>query len=95
MNSVKENYKLVWDDWNRGHIRKHNVLVREVNEAFKSKETIKQSYLGRLVVVGKTKKNRLLTVVLSFEKQKDAYVVSVRDSSKKERKIYNGKNKTN
>lgn len=87
--------KLSWDEWNREHIKKHGVSEEEVGQAFKAKKVVTESYKGRLIVVGKTDKNRLLTIVLSFEKQKNAYVVSGRDSSKKERKIYNDKNKTN
>ena len=87
--------KLIWDEWNREHIKKHGVSKKEVNQAFKAKEVVIESYKDRLIVVGKTNKSRLLTIVLSFEKQENAYVVSARDSSKKERKIYNDKNKTN
>ena len=94
MKSVIE-IKLAWDEWNREHIKKHDVSEKEVCQAFKAKKVIIESYKGRLIVVGKTNKSRLLTIILSFEKQKNAYVVSARDSSKKERKIYNDKNKTN
>jgi uncharacterized DUF497 family protein len=40
-----------------------------------------------LIIIGRTRK-RILTIVLSFEKQKQGYVVSARDASKKERKVY-------
>lgn len=93
MKPVKD-YKLVWDDWNKEHLKKHKVSVREVKQAFKAKEIVQESYKGRLIVIGRTKKSRILTIVLSLEKQKNAYVVSARDSNKKERKIYNEKNKT-
>lgn len=82
-------YKLVWDSWNKEHFKKHKVSVGEVEQVFKAKGIVQESYKGRLIIVGRSKKSRLLTIVLSFEKQKDAYVVSARDSSKKERKIYN------
>ena len=87
--------KLIWDEWNREHIKKHGVSEEEVNQAFKAKRVAIESYKGRLIIVGKTVKNRLLTIVLSFEKQKNGYIVSARDSSKKERKTYNDKNKSN
>lgn len=94
MKTVK-GINLVWDEWNREHIKKHKISEVEVNQAFKAKEVVLESYKSRLITVGRTKKGRLLTIVLSFEKQKNAYMVSARDSSKKERKIYNDKNKTN
>ena len=78
--------KLIWDEWNREHIKKHGVSEEEVNQAFKAKRVAIESYKGRLIIVGKTVKNRLLTIVLSFEKQKNGYIVSARDSSKQERK---------
>lgn len=94
MNFVK-NIELFWDEWNKAHIKKHKVSVGEVEEVFKAKKVVRESYKGRLIIVGRSKKSRLLTIILSFERQKDAYVVSARDSSKKERKIYNDQSKTN
>ena len=87
MKSGKE-MKLVWDEWNREHIKKHNVSVSEVKEACENMIVIKQTYLGRQMILGITNKKRLLTVFLSFEKQKEGYIVSARDMSLKERKIY-------
>ena len=84
-----------WDEWNENHISKHEVTKKEVKEASNSKTIITESYLGRKLIFGKTKKGRLLTVVVSFEKQKEPYVVSARDMSKKERRIYYEKTKTN
>lgn len=86
--------QLAWDDWNKEHIKKHNVTMREVEEVYHSKFAEKVSYLGRKIYFGKTRKGRLLTVVVSFEKQKKAYVVSARDMSQKERREYYEKNKT-
>lgn len=45
--------------------------------------------------IGKTNRDRLLTVVCSSEHQDDLYVVSARDMSKNERKIYYEHAKTN
>jgi uncharacterized DUF497 family protein len=95
MSSKYVKFNLVWDSWNLEHIKKHNVSKYEVEIAFKDKKLITESYRGRTVLISKTKRGRLLTIALSFEKQKDAYVVSARDASKKERKIYNDEtNKT-
>jgi uncharacterized DUF497 family protein len=85
MSSKDNKIKLVWNDWNREHIKKHKVKVSEVKQAYKNKIFVRGSYLSRMIVFGKTNKGRLLTIVLSFEKQKDGYIVSVRDTSKKER----------
>lgn len=78
------------------HIKKHAVNMSEVREIVKSYLVMKESYFDRQVIYGTTKKDRFLTIVLSFEKQKEGYVVSARDMSSKERKIYNyEKAKTN
>ena len=86
--------KIVWDKWNKKHIKKHKVTVQEVEEVYRAKKIINESYLGRQIVLGKTKKGRLLAVVLSQEREKKLYVVSARDASIKERKIYYEKTKT-
>lgn len=86
---------LVWDDWNIEHIKKHAVSAREVEEAYQSSKKSVQSYLGRTIFLGVTKAGRLLTVVVSQKKQKCLYVVSARNMSKKERRIYYEQAKTN
>lgn len=80
--------KLIWDEWNEKHIKKHDVCIKEIEEAIKAKILETKSYLNRVVIYGKTKKNRLLTIIISYAKQKEPYVVSARDMSRKERKDY-------
>ncbi len=80
--------KLIWDDWNRNHIKKHSVIEDEVEEAYEDHLILVESYKNRVLILGKTKRDRLLTVVCSQELQNDLYVVSARDMSKKERRIY-------
>lgn len=79
---------LVWDAWNKKHIKKHNVSQEEVQEAYEAEFGRSQSYLNRQAVYGKTKKDRLITIIVSFEKQERPYVVSARDISSKERRIF-------
>ena len=96
MSSKYNKLRITWDGWSIEHIKKHSVNMTEVREAIKSNPLIKVSYFDRQVIYGTTKKNRFLTVVLSFEQQKEGYVVSARDMSSKERQIYNyEKTKTN
>lgn len=91
---MKRDKRLVWDKWNLEHIKKHKVTKQEVEEAYQSKDFIRQSYLERLIILGKTRKRRLLTKIISYAKQINPYVVSARDMSKKERRFYE-KSKTN
>ena len=87
--------RITWDSWSIDHIKKHGVNTTEVREAVKSNVLVKPTYLDRKVIYGITKKKRYLTVVISFEKQAEGYIVSARDMSIKERKIYESeKNKT-
>ena len=91
---LTKNTKLIWDHWNKGHIKKHRVSVKEVGEIFRIREVVKKSYKGRLIVVGRTNKKRFLTLVISFGRKNQAYVVSARDSGRKERRVYNEEVKT-
>lgn len=86
--------KLIWDKWNKEHIKKHNVTIKETEQVYNSKEVTKQSYFERTIILGRTKNSRLLTIVVSTEKQKQSYVVSARDMSKKERRYYYEQTKT-
>lgn len=76
---------LVWDEWNIEHITKHNVTRVEVEEIFTRTVRAKKSYKRRLMVFGKTKRERLLAVVLERE-DSGYYVLSSRNASRKERR---------
>jgi len=82
--------KLIWDTWNKEHIKKHGVSVGEVNSGIKhGRKVIKNTYNNRLLVLVELK-TRLLSVVLNKDKAKDKrfYVVTARDMSKEERVIF-------
>lgn len=70
-------------------------MAAEVEEVFVSKRITRQSYQNRKLLTGKTKNGRLLTIVISKEKQSDPYVVSARDASQKERRYYYEQTQTN
>lgn len=79
---------LVWDKWNVNHIAKHKVIPEQVETALKDKKKkVLKTYKGRLLVLGRAKE-RLLTVVLAPEQKQQYYVVTARDMSKKERRLY-------
>lgn len=78
---------LLWDDWNVEHIKKHKVNVNEVEEVCRAIAKSLKTYKKRLIVLGKTKKGRLLTVVLAPEGGGKYYVVTARNVSKKERRL--------
>ena len=83
---------LVWDAWNRQHINKHNVTVKEVQEAYEAEFGRSSRYENRQAIYGRTKNDRLITIIVSFGKQERPYVVTARDISSKERRTYYEKN---
>lgn len=80
--------KLIWDEWNINHIKKHNVTVEEVEEIYNNWIFVHYSYLGRKEYFGITNKGRKLLIVVSNKGIKKPYVVSTRDASRKERREY-------
>lgn len=58
---------LIWDEWNRKHISKHHITPEEVEEVCQEKHSISKSYRGRILITGKTKKDRNIAIVLTPE----------------------------
>lgn len=80
--------KLIWDEWNKEHVKKHKVTVNEIEEVYKNEIGRSGSYDNREMIYGVTSHKRAITISVSYAKQKDPYVVSARDMSKKERRKY-------
>lgn len=79
---------LIWDDWNRNHIKKHNVSEQEVEEVCRGVYKQQPAYNQRYLIFGRTNKGRQLTVVLARERKSRYYVVTARDMSPKERRMF-------
>ncbi len=81
---------LVWDAWNRDHLTKHQVLPEEVDEVVAGEPTYRETYKGRLLVVGPTTSGRMLAIVIGRVPGQRAnyYVFSARPASRKERTAY-------
>ena len=58
---------LVWDEWNREHIEKHNVTTGEVEEVCHGTYKVKRSFRKRIQMSGKTKNGKKLVIILSPE----------------------------
>ncbi len=58
---------LIWDDWNKEHVAKHGISVEEVEEVCHASSKVVESYRKRILLVGKTKKGKVLAIVLSPE----------------------------
>ena len=84
--------RLEWDEWNLQYVVGHNVTPTEVEEVCHGEPVeYRSSYKNRIVVIGKTRQDRILAVVLgptpggpfgSF------YVFTARPSDRKERQFY-------
>jgi uncharacterized DUF497 family protein len=83
--------ELIWDEWNINHIKKHNVKSNEVEEACDNLIEVFESYNNRLIILGKTDKKRILAIIMAQIDKNSYYVVTARDASRKERKLYEHK----
>lgn len=87
-------------EWDKGNIdknfKKHKVTSKEVEEVFGNKplktlEDTKHSQIeDRFIAFGITNKDRKLYLVFTIRKE-NIRVISARDQSKRERKIYEKK----
>ena len=83
--------------WDKGNLdknwRKHKVKTKECEEIFFdenkkiAKDKLHSNGEKRLIILGKTKKRRLLYLVFTMRNKK-IRVISARDTNKKERKLY-------
>lgn len=83
---------LLWDDWNTGHIKKHGVLIREVEETGKNIIYHRKTEKNRFLAVGRSG-SRMVTLIIRRLESTKYFLVTARDASKKERKIVYEKEK--
>ena len=79
--------ELVWTDRNIEHIARHNVLPNEVKEVLESKALFLKTKLGRTMAIGQTRKSRTLAIILEKIVSGKYFVVTARDTDRKERKL--------
>lgn len=85
---------LVWDKWNREHIKRHNLTPRQAETVFHDpNRLIEKTHSDRFKVIGKAGK-RMLTLILSAIGKK-FYIVTARDADQKERDFYRKYNQQN
>lgn len=85
MKSRKEVLEFDWDKGNIGKNLKHKVKDQECEEVFfdKNKVIVEE----RFILLGRTKKNRLLYLVFTVRNKK-IRIISARDINKKEVYLY-------
>ncbi|MBI2334568.1 BrnT family toxin [Candidatus Daviesbacteria bacterium] len=82
--------KLLWDEWNRMHIAKHNVEPDEVEEVCQSKNLFERGRDGTYQITGQTESGRYLNIVVVL-REKGFYPVTARDADDKERRRFKKK----
>lgn len=97
MKIIQEMFEFEWDEWNKEkNFKKHGVTDGECEEAFFDiKKKILRDVLHsdkeeRYIVLGKTKRERLLFVVFTIRGNK-IRIISARDLNKKEVCLYEEK----
>lgn len=81
--------RLIWDDWNIAHIARHQVTPAEVEAACHSDFIILEGKKGRLLLVGPSSEERLLSVALDPEPKKGVYYpVTAHTAPRKLRRLY-------
>lgn len=87
---VKE---LVWDEWNKEHIKKHKVSIDEVEYVIKNILIHQRADKGRYLIIGRCGL-RILSLIVNRKGAGIYYLVTARDSAKRERrKLYEKENK--
>lgn len=91
---LKEPYEFLWDKGNSNkNFIKHRVTNTECEEVFLDnnkvifEDTNHSTKEKRFILLGQTKKHRLLFVVFTIRKSK-LRIISARDFNKKERMLY-------
>ena len=80
--------RLRWDTWNVEHIARHSVTPREVEEACAGRFIARATHSGLLLLIGLTRAERVLAVVLAQVEAATWYAITARPASRKERLLY-------
>lgn len=84
--------KLIWEEYNSEHIKKHGVVKDEVEHVARDMVTHKKAKKGRYLIIGRVGL-RVISVVINRKGAGIYYPVTARDSNKLERRILYEKEK--
>ena len=80
-----------WDEGNREHIHEHHVDEEEAEETFEEKHYLYRTRDGRYSLLGRSGIGRYLFVVFEYEGRETARVVTARDMTITEKRLYHRK----
>lgn len=85
--------KLIWDEYNLEHIKKHDVEAAEIEHVARNITGHSKGKKGRYLIFGRIG-TRIITIVVRRKEAGIYYPVTARDSAKKERrKVYDKEEK--
>lgn len=77
-----------WDDDNISHLLKHHVEPDEAEEVLVFNPYIRRARKGRYLAYGTTVDSRYLTVIFLYKGRGISRVITARDMTKRERRLY-------
>ncbi len=77
---------LIWDDWNREHVARHNVRPSEVAEAVANAPRLTRARDDTYRIIGQTDAGRFLFVILAPRALDVYFPVTARDATPPERR---------
>ena len=77
-----------WDKNNIEHISRHSVVPDEAEEVFGGRFLSYKTREGKYILLGRSDSGRLLTIVFKHYGGKRARVITARDMSDKEKRLY-------
>jgi hypothetical protein len=80
--------ELLFDEWNEEHIAQHGVIPEEVEEVCWQRPYVSKTRQERLRVIGQTESGRYLVVILVSRGKGSYYVITARDATQAERRLF-------
>ncbi|MBA2276598.1 MAG: BrnT family toxin [Chloroflexia bacterium] len=81
-------YHLIWDEWNEEHIAHHGVTAEEAEDVAYGHSFMTRAREGLYRLIGQRNAGRLLTVYVEPRGGGTFYVVTARDATLKERRVF-------
>lgn len=80
--------ELIWNEWNITHIAPHKLTPSDVEAACTGDHIATDTYSNRILMIGVTQTEEVITVVLDPEGEGRYFPVTARPASRKERQLF-------
>ena len=68
---------LIWDDWNREHVRKHGISIESIESVLAGQPIALPAYKDRLLVIGPDSDGNMRAVVIGQVPRSKEHLVRV------------------